>query len=507
MTDYPTVSPAPHSLEAEQAVLGAVLIDEDAWPAVSHLTAAEFYQADHRAIYAALAVLREEGAAVDPVTVAEQLDRDGQLEAAGGLAYLADLTENTPSAANAGSYAGIVRDHGARRRVMALANDVASYARQSKSELSGIHSLAARLVGEVEGIGEPEPRLPGETWEAKEPPPREWIIRDLLPAGRLAALYGSGASGKSMMALQWAAAIMHGGAPLRAAGAGAGGEDARRKLKADFAALQPLAESAHGRVLWLTWEDETAELIRRWRMAYHAKAIGEPFPDPDRLTLVNMRKLGGALWAPKAGGHVSTRATWTPAGERFLRSLEGHKLAVIDPLAAAFASSEIDRALVRAFTSAIDGEAESTRCAVLLIAHPSQSGAGKGGGGYSGSTDWQASVRAHLVLEASDNTAHTVGPKSDNKAPAYRLRTAKQSYAPDGGHLWLVRHWRRGDLKYPSELAWFVARAGEAAEAFEANETRRAGRKVPRSIKQKVGEPAGASGKAVDGPYQPGEVA
>ena len=356
--------------------------------------------------------------------MAEQLDRDGQLEAAGGLAYLADLTENTPSAANAGSYAGIVRDHGARRRVMALANDVASYARQSKSELSGIHSLAARLVGEVEGIGEPEPRLPGETWEAKEPPPREWIIRDLLPAGRLAALYGSGASGKSMMALQWAAAIMHGGAPLRAAGAGAGGEDARRKLKADFAALQPLAESAHGRVLWLTWEDETAELIRRWRMAYHAKAIGEPFPDPDRLTLVNMRKLGGALWAPKAGGHVSTRATWTPAGERFLRSLEGHKLAVIDPLAAAFASSEIDRALVRAFTSAIDGEAESTRCAVLLIAHPSQSGAGKGGGGYSGSTDWQASVRAHLVLEASDNTAHTVGPKSDNKAPAYRPRNS-----------------------------------------------------------------------------------
>ena len=335
-------------------------------------------------------------------------------------------------------------------------------------------------------LAEPPEPLPGETWEPKDPPPRKWIITGMLPAHRLAALYGTGAAGKSMMALQWAAAIMHGGAPLKQQRDG----DARAKLESEHATLRPLDESAQGRVLWLTWEDETAEVIRRWRMAHHAGAIAEPFPDPEKLTLVDMRKLGGALWAPGEGAHVSTRATWTPAGERFLKTMAGHRLAVIDPLAAAFASSEIDRALVRAFTSAIDGHAEASECAVLLIAHPSQSGAAKDGGGYSGSTDWQASVRAHLVLETSSQTAHTApnpGAQSGAKeepAKAYRIKSAKQSYAPADGHLWLVRHWLRGDDKKPPELAWFGAPASEAARAYENGEAARAGRPV-RSISRK----------------------
>ena len=143
---------------------------------------------------------------------------------------------------------------------------------------------------------------------------------------------------------------------------------------------------------------------------------------------------------------------------------------------------------------------------MLLVAHPSQSGAGRDGGGYSGSTDWQASVRAHLILEASDETAHTVpkpgGADKADKARAYRLRNAKQSYAPDGGHLWLVRHWRRAEpCEHPPELAWFGARAGDAVTAFEANEAKRAGRKA-RSISRKDGA-ASASSAPADGSPSP----
>ena len=325
--------------------------------------------------------------------------------------------------------------------------------------------------------------LPVEKWEAQDPPARDWIIRNTLPAGRLASLYGQGGTGKSMFALQLAAAIMHGGAPLKPKPR----TDKADTFKADHPLLQPIAENKGGRVLWLTWEDETDEVLRRWRMAHHADAISKPFPSPDFLSLVDMRKIGGPLWGPEHGRHVSTAATWTAAGRRFLAMLKGHRLAVIDPLAAAFASSEIDRALARAFTSAIDGEAEAAGCAVLLIAHPSQSGSASGGGGYSGSTDWLASVRAMLNLELSDETAHTADDGKGDKNPkasAYRLRIGKASYAPDGGHLWLARHWQAEDRERnaPAELAWFGAKAGNAAKAYEAANSRKAGRE-PRKIK------------------------
>ena len=312
--------------------------------------------------------------------------------------------------------------------------------------------------------------LPAEEWGTTDPAPREWLIRDMLPANRLAALYGTGGAGKSTLALQLAAAVMHGGSPLRTRP----GMDKAEALANDHTVLQPLPEASQGRVLWLTWEDETDELIRRWRMAHHAGAIAPAFPDPERLTLIDMRKIGGPLWGPERGLHVSSAATWTDAGRRFLRTLQGHKLAIVDPLAAAFASSEIDRALVRAFTSAIDGEAEAAGCTVLLIAHPSQSGAGKGGGGYSGSTDWQASVRAHLVLEASDET-RTTGKDESAKPRAWRLANPKQSYALSGAHLWLVRRWRPMDLEHftPAELAWFGASVDDAVTAFEASRGKR----------------------------------
>ena len=104
----------PHSVEAEQAVLGGVLLDNGAWDRIADILAGtHFYRGDHRAVFNAVAALCEEGRPCDAVTVAERLDRDGQLDSSGGLAYLAELAENTPSAANIVAYAEIVRDAGA----------------------------------------------------------------------------------------------------------------------------------------------------------------------------------------------------------------------------------------------------------------------------------------------------------------------------------------------------------------------------------------------------------
>ena len=113
-----SVREPPYSVEAEQAVLGAMLIDAGVWPEVSHLTASDFYRSDHRAIYSAVATLCEEEQPVDVVTVGQQLERDGRLAEAGGLIFLTEIAQNTPSAANSGAYANIVSEHSTRRRII-----------------------------------------------------------------------------------------------------------------------------------------------------------------------------------------------------------------------------------------------------------------------------------------------------------------------------------------------------------------------------------------------------
>ena len=119
----------PHSVEAEQAVLGGVLIDNDAWDRIAGiLNAAHFYRNDHRAVFDAVSGLCDEGRPCDAVTVAERLDRDGQLESSGGLAYLAELAENTPSAANIVAYAEIVRERAVLRELIRTSTEIADSA-------------------------------------------------------------------------------------------------------------------------------------------------------------------------------------------------------------------------------------------------------------------------------------------------------------------------------------------------------------------------------------------
>ena len=119
----------PHSVEAEQAVLGGVLIDNDAWDRIAGVvTSANFYRNDHRAVFEAVSDLCEEGRPCDAVTVAERLDRNGQLESAGELAYLAELAENTPSAANIVAYAEIVRERAVLRELIRISTEIAESA-------------------------------------------------------------------------------------------------------------------------------------------------------------------------------------------------------------------------------------------------------------------------------------------------------------------------------------------------------------------------------------------
>ncbi len=119
----------PHSLEAEQSVLGGLMLDNEAWDRAGELvTAEDFYRRDHRLIFAAVRMLAEEGNPFDVVTLAEALDQSGELEDAGGIAYLNPLAVNTPSASNIKAYANIVRERSVLRQLLKVANEIADTA-------------------------------------------------------------------------------------------------------------------------------------------------------------------------------------------------------------------------------------------------------------------------------------------------------------------------------------------------------------------------------------------
>jgi replicative DNA helicase len=123
----PRQSPiATHSVEAEQALLGGLMLDPTAWARIAtRVVTADFFRTDHRTIFEAIAQLQDRRLAIDAVTVSDYLERLGTLADAGGLAYIARLVDETPTAANVESYASAVRERSLLRRFKRIADAIA----------------------------------------------------------------------------------------------------------------------------------------------------------------------------------------------------------------------------------------------------------------------------------------------------------------------------------------------------------------------------------------------
>jgi replicative DNA helicase len=124
--DLARIKMHPHSVEAEQSVLGGLLLSADGWDAVAEsVSASDFYRPNHRLIFRQIAQLAENLQPVDVITVADRLEASGELEVAGGLPYLAELAQNTPSASNIRAYAQVVRERASLRKLIEAAQDIA----------------------------------------------------------------------------------------------------------------------------------------------------------------------------------------------------------------------------------------------------------------------------------------------------------------------------------------------------------------------------------------------
>lgn len=120
---------SPHSIDAEQAILGGLMLDNQAWDKVgTRLCEQDFYQRSHRVLFRAVETLSRRSQPFDVVTLLDILVSFGHLDDAGGEAYLFELASNTPSVANIGAYAEIVREKSVQRQLIAAAMDIAESA-------------------------------------------------------------------------------------------------------------------------------------------------------------------------------------------------------------------------------------------------------------------------------------------------------------------------------------------------------------------------------------------
>jgi replicative DNA helicase len=127
----------PHSIEAEQSVLGGLLLENRAWDKIADVVEEEdFYRHDHRLIFRSIAVLAERDKPLDIITLSEWLKDRDELENAGGLAYLGTLAKDTPSAANIKAYADIVREKSVLRQLISIGTEITEDAFNSGDRLS-----------------------------------------------------------------------------------------------------------------------------------------------------------------------------------------------------------------------------------------------------------------------------------------------------------------------------------------------------------------------------------
>ena len=356
--------------QAEQSLLGALLLDPTAWGRVSEIVReTDLESAEHRLIFRAIAAVIARGLACDATTVIDALHARGQLEAiAGGNQYIARLVEDTPSAANVDSYARLVREKSDKRRLISIANDVAATVRERGLEPA--LELAQASVTELSRSRHSEPRerapLDWSELQCRTPPQREWADEHWFGMGHVTLLAGAGGTGKTSVAQALGSCLA---------------------LGRDYLNRVGLAR----RVLMWAAEDDEPELWRR-QLAI-AEWLGVSLEDfAGRFTLHSYDGEQVELAALVDQRHLIA----TPQYKTLCEQIGDYKadVVILDNVARLYGADENNRHQVTGFVAMLTAAARPTNAAVMLLAHPGKAS----GSEYSGSTAWEGAVRARLYL-------------------------------------------------------------------------------------------------------------
>jgi len=383
----------PVDIEAEQALLGAVLINPAAYQSIENTLLPEhFANAINSRIFKAAATLITAGANPDPVMLKHSLGEEPLLASMGGTAgYIATLIRAAGPPSNAPFYAKAIKEVHFRRIAIAAATRVIDAANNPAEPMSDSVAHASHIFGAV-----PHASLTlvcAADVAARPAPARPWIVPEWLPSRQVTLLTGDGGTGKSQIAMQ-------------------------------------LQASASGGTLWLGLpvvqcrsigfyaEDDDDELHRR----LHGIAA---------LTQASPETLSDMHWRSVLGDEaemVEVDETGTIQPTPYFRELERivlnykARLLVLDAVTNLFGGDEIRRRQVNAFILLLRQLAIKMDGAVLLLGHPSASGIASGSG-LSGSTHWHNAVRsrfyfARVIDEDADPDERTLSKMKANYAGA-----------------------------------------------------------------------------------------
>ncbi len=205
----------PVDLEAERAVLGAMLLDVDAARrALELLDCPMLSQEPHRLLFRAMGAVVQRGDVIDPVTLRDELLRRGELDGVGGLEYIGALIDVVPTAANVDSHAAIVRRQATARELVKQAGVVIAALTAADGNRAHLETAAARLPDLLRAVlhGGCSPAL--DAVEAMlvrasdvQPTPVSWLWHRRVPLGKLTLLSGDPGLGKSTLLLDLAARV------------------------------------------------------------------------------------------------------------------------------------------------------------------------------------------------------------------------------------------------------------------------------------------------------------
>jgi len=144
----------PHSLEAEQSVLGSMLMERDAIITTSEILASgDFYRQNHTKIFSAMMALSEKGEPVDLVTLTEELKQRNELEEIGGVGYLTEIVDSVPTAANVATYSYIVKEKAVLRELIQVSGKIMSRCYSGAEDIEQIMDDAEKMIFQVSNQG------------------------------------------------------------------------------------------------------------------------------------------------------------------------------------------------------------------------------------------------------------------------------------------------------------------------------------------------------------------
>lgn len=207
-----TLRVPPHSTEAEQSVLGALLTDNAPWAKIQSIVELDdFFRHEHRLIFGAIATTMAAGQPADPLTVYEQLQATGHGQDVGGLKYLTELSLSVAGTANVARYAQIVRERAILRRIVATADSLATRAFRH-DEAAGLLDAAKVELAKIaeQSTGSNRPPILDLQQLAEASAGLRWLVKGVVPADSVGMVFGASGTFKSFIALDLALHVAHG---------------------------------------------------------------------------------------------------------------------------------------------------------------------------------------------------------------------------------------------------------------------------------------------------------